>query len=113
MSGPINPVRVRFDAPTRYVDGSPIPSNGILRYEYGFSSNPQGPFTGMVLDSNFTPDSDGKQEHPLNLSTFAFGQWYVAGRAVSADNQTSAWTVGQPFEVRAKVPEPPQNFSVA
>jgi hypothetical protein len=113
MTGIVNPVRVRFDAPTRYVDGSPIPANGILRYEYGISQNAAGPFTPSIQDSNFTPDGDGKQEHPLVLEGLAFGQWYVAGRAVSRDNQVSAWTSAIPFEVRAKVPEPPQNFIVA
>lgn len=116
MAGPINPVRVRFDAPTHFEgpEEVPIPPQGILRYEYGFSQNAAGPFTGnIVADSDFTPDSDGKQTHNLNLTGFAFGQWYVAGRAISRDNQASSWTAAVPFEVRPRTPKPPENFTVA
>lgn len=113
MAGLINPVRVRFDAPTRFVDDTPIPAGGILRYEYGFAPVAAGPFAGIVQDADFTADADGKQTHTLNLTGLAFGQYYVAGRAVSRDNQASAWTTAVPFEVRAKVPNPPENFTVA
>ncbi len=112
MAGPINPTRVRFDAPTRFVDDTPIPAGGILRYEYGFATTANGTPGNIVQDSDFTADEDGKQTHTLNLSGFAFGQYYVAGRAISRDNQASAWTALMPFEVRAKVPQPPANFIV-
>ncbi len=113
MAGPINPTTIRFDAPTRYTDETPIPPTGVARYEYGFSQNATGPFTGIVTDTDFTPDEDSKQTHELNLTSFAFGQWYAAGRAVSRDNQASAWSNVAPFEVRPRTPNPPLNFSIA
>ena len=112
MAGPVNPDTVTFDAPTAYTDGTRIPENGIARYEYGFSQNAQGPFSQIVVDEDFSPNAEGKQTHELNLTGFAFGQWYAAGRAVSADNMTSAWSNVAPFEVRAREPNPPANFSI-
>lgn len=113
MAGAINPDTITFDAPSAYTDGSAIPANGITRYEYGFSQNQAGPFTQIVADTDFAPTPQGKQTHELNLSGFAFGQWYAAGRAVSADNQVSAWSNVAPFEVRARTPNAPANFSLA
>lgn len=113
MTGVVNPVRIRFDAPTKYTDDTPIPANGILRYEYRFtaSADGSGPST-VIQDTDFTADEDGKQTASIP-TTLAFGQWYVAGRTISRDNQPSAWSTIVPFEVRARTPNPPENFTVA
>lgn len=113
MAGPINPRVVSFLAPTQYVDNSPIPAGGIARYEYGFAQNAAGPFSRLVADVDFTPDADGRQTGDIALAGFAFGQWYAAGRAVSSDNQVSAWSNVVPFEVQPKEPKAPTGFSVA
>jgi len=111
--GPINPDTITFDAPVAFTDGTPIPANGITKYEYGFSQTSGGPYTRLVTDADLTPNAEGKQTHELDLSGFAFGQWYAAGRAVSADNQVSAWSNQAAFEVRPREPKPPTGFSVA
>lgn len=117
MAGPINPTIITFNAPTEYVEQNgvttPIPPGGIARYEYGFSQVATGPFSRIVTDTDFTPDANGQQTHNLNLSGFAFGQWYAAGRAVSSDNAVSAWSNVAPFEVQPKEPKAPTGFSVA
>jgi hypothetical protein len=113
MSGPVNPDTITFDAPVAFVDGSPIPANGIAKYEYGFSQSAAGPFTARIVsDTDLTPNPQGKQTHELDLAGFAFGQWYAAARAVSADNMPSAWSNVAAFEVRAREPKPPTGFSV-
>jgi hypothetical protein len=115
MTGTVNPNVITFDAPTQFAeDNSSIPAGTILRYEYGFSQSPTGPFTTRVLtDTDFTPNPQGKQTHNLDLAGFAFGQWYGAGRAVSKDGPTSAFSNVVPFEVQAKTPKPPTGFSIA
>jgi|JI10StandDraft_1071094.scaffolds.fasta_scaffold13234_1 hypothetical protein len=113
MAGPINPRVVSFLAPTQYVDNSPIPAGGIARYEYGFAQNVAGPFSRLVADVDFTPDADGRQTGDINLTGFAFGQWYAAGRAVSSDGAVSAWSNVAPFEVQPKHPNAPTSFSIA
>lgn len=112
MSGPVNPDTITFDAPVAYTDGTSIPSGGIARYEYGFSQSQAGPFSQIVADTDFVPNAQGKQTHELSLAGFAFGQWYAAGRAVSSDNQVSAWSNVAAFEVRAREPNPPTGFTV-
>lgn len=107
--GPVNPEQISFDAPTQFTDGTPIPAGTIARYEYGFSQTPGGPYSRLVADSTL---ETGKQTHDLNLSGFSFGQWYAAGRAVSKDGPVSAWSNEAAFEVRAKTPEAPANFSL-
>jgi hypothetical protein len=111
--GPINPDTITFDAPVAYTDGTSLPANGIARYEYGFSQISGGPYARIVSDADFTPNAQGKQTHELQLSGFAFGQWYAAGRAMSSDNQASAWSNQAAFEVQARTPNPPAGFNVA
>jgi hypothetical protein len=85
-------------------------------YEYGFSQTPGGPYTKIVPDTDFTPDAQGKQTASLDLSGFAFGQWYAASRAVTTaalGSQASVWSSEAAFLVQAKTPEAPRNFSVA
>lgn len=111
--GPINPKTITFNAPTQYTDGTTIPEGGIARYEYGFSQTAGGPYERLVSDADLTPNSEGNQTYALDVSGFAFGQWYAAARAVSADNQVSAWSNEVAFETRAKEPKPPTGFTVA
>lgn len=113
MAGPINPRVVSFLAPTQYVDNTAIPAGGIARYEYGFSQNPAGPFSRLVADVDVTPDADGRQTGDIDLAGFSFGQWYVAGRAVSSDGAVSAWSNVAAFEVQPKEPKAPTGFSIA
>lgn len=110
--GPVNPDTITFDAPVAYTDGTPIPAGGIARYEYGFSQVSGGPYARLVSDIDLTPTPQGKQTHELNLAGFAFGQWFAAGRAVSSDNQVSAWSNQAAFEVQARTPNPPAGFTV-
>jgi hypothetical protein len=113
MAGPINPDEIVFDAPTQYIDDTPIPAGGIVRYEYVFSQSPTGPFSKVIPDTDFTPNAQGRQTAVLDLATFAFGQWYAAAQAVSRDGPVSARSNVVPFEVRAKEPKPPTGFSIA
>jgi len=113
MTGIVNPRVVSFTAPTQYIDNTPIPANGIARYEYGFSQVAAGPFSRIVTDVDFTVDADGKQTGDIDLTGFAFGQWYAAGRAVSSDGKASAWSNVVPFEVQPKEPKAPTGFSLA
>lgn len=116
MAGPINPDTITFDAPASFTDGSAIPASAIARYEYGFAQVATGPFTRVVTDTDFTANPQGKQTHDIDLTGFAFGQWYGAARAVTTAAQggmTSAWSNVAPFEVRAKEPSPPTGFSIA
>lgn len=115
MAGPINPDTITFDAPQAFTDGSTLPANAIARYEYGFSQNASGPFSNIKQDIDFAPTPQGKQTFDLDLTGFAFGQWYGAARAVTTTAQgglTSAWSNVAPFEVRAKEPSAPANFSI-
>lgn len=113
MSGPVNPDTITFDAPVAFTDGAAIPAGTIARYEYGFSANSAGPFTAKVIqDGDLTPNPQGKQTFDLDLSGFAFGQWYATARAVSKDGPTSSWSNVAPFEVQAKEPKAPTGFSV-
>lgn len=112
MSGPINPDTITFDAPTRFTDGTPIPVGNISKYQYGFGQTSRQ-YTLVVDDTNMTPDENGKQDAPLTIAgALAFGQWYAAARAVSKDGPVSAWSNEAAFELRAKEPEAPANFSV-
>lgn len=113
MAGPANPDTITFDAPVAFTDGTAIPAGGIEKYEYGFSQTSGGPYTRLVSDADLTPNAQGKQTHELDLSGFAFGQWYGVSRAVSSDNQVSAWSNQAAFEVQARTPNPPTGFAVA
>lgn len=116
MAGPVNPDTITFDAPPSFTDGSAIPADAIERYEYGFAQSAQGPFSRVVTDSDLAPNPQGKQTHELDLSGFAFGQWYGCARAVTTaayGAMTSGWSNVVPFEVRAREPSPPANFSIA
>ena len=115
MSGPINPDTITFDAPTQFAeDSSTIPPGTIVRYEYGFSQSSSGPFTTkLISDADLTPDAQGKQTYELNLTGFAFGQWFAAGRAVSKDGPISGFSNVVAFEVRALTPKPPTGFTIA
>lgn len=108
--GPINPEQITFDAPTQFTDDTPIPPGTLARFEYGFSQTAGGPYSRVVQDAEF---ESPKQRYDLDLSGFAFGQWYAVGRAVSKDGPVSAWSNEAAFEVRAKEPKPPTGFSVA
>lgn len=114
MSGPINPDTFTFDAPTQFVeDGSLIPPGTLLRYEYGLAQTAGGPYTKLLADTNFAPNPQGKQTYDLDLTGLAFGPWVAVARAVSKDGPISAWSNEFAFEVRAKTPKPPANFSAA
>jgi hypothetical protein len=113
MAGPTNPDTIVFDAPTKYTDGTPIPVGGISKYQYGFGRVSRI-YTLVVDDTDMTPDSAGKQHAPVTIAgELAFGQWFGAARAVSSDGKTSGWSNEAAFEVAAREPEPPANFSVA
>jgi hypothetical protein len=113
MAGPINPDTILFDAPTKYIDGTAIPVGGIRKYEYGFGQASRV-YTVIVEDTDMTPDEQGRQHAPITLAgALAFGQWYGVARAVSSDGKTSAWSNEASFEVAAREPEAPANFSVA
>lgn len=121
MSGQINPDTITFDAPTKFKeDGSAIPVGTISKYQYGFSQTSQASipqaskrYTIVVDDTDMTPDAAGKQQAPLTIAgALAFGQWFGAARAVSKDGPVSDWSNEQAFEIRAKTPEAPGNFSV-
>lgn len=113
MSGPVNPDTIVFDAPTAFTDGTAIPAGTLVRYEYVFAQVATGPFNKVIADTDFTPNLQGKQTADLNLSGFAFGQWFGAARAVSKDGPVSANSNVAAFEVQAKVPAPPTNFGIA
>lgn len=108
--GPINPEQLSFDAPTQFTDDTPMPAGTIARFEYGFAQTAGGPYSRITADAQI---ESGKQTYDLNLSGFAFGQWYAVARAVSKDGPLSAWSNEVAFEVRAKEPKPPTGFSVA
>jgi hypothetical protein len=115
MAGPVNPDTITFDAPVAFTDGTQIPVNAIARYEYVFSQSQTGPWSRVVSDTDFTPNPQGKQTHEIDLAGFAFGQWYAASRAVTTaafGSMTSALSNVAPFEVQARAPGPPTNFSV-
>jgi hypothetical protein len=113
MAGPINPDTITFDAPVAFTDGTSIPPGTLLRYEYCFSQAQTGPFNKVIVDTDFTPDTQGKQTHELDLAGFAFGQWFGAARAVSKDGPVSALSNVAAFEVQAKMPRPPTGFTIA
>jgi hypothetical protein len=115
MSGPVNVDTVLFDAPQAFTDGSTLPAGAIARYEYGFSQTAGGPYTKIVPDTDLTPNPQGKQTADIDLSGFAFGQWYAAARAVTSTQYgsvASAWSNEFAFEVQAKTPQAPRNFSI-
>lgn len=97
MSGPTNPVALSFSAPTKYTDGTNIPANGIVKYQYGFGTTP-GSYSRIIDDSDFTPSS-GKQAGVIP-SDLAEGQWYASARSVSAGGGVSAWGNEVPFFVQ-------------
>lgn len=109
MAGPVNPGSVSFTAPTRYVNGQTIPSNGIARFEYGFGRD-IGNYTTIVSDTDFTAVG-GKQVGaiPANLGE---GQWYVAARAVSTGGGVGAWGNAAPFVVTL-IPEAISDLSLS
>lgn len=111
----INPDTITFDAPQAFTDGSALPTDAIARYEYGFSQTAGGPYSKIVTDTDFSPNPQGKQTADLDLAGFSFGQWYAAARTVTTaqyGSQTSKWSNEVPFEVQAKTPEAPRNFSL-
>lgn len=111
--GPINPDTIIFDAPAQFVeDNSSIPPGTITKYQYGFSQTAGGPYTKLIDDTDLAPTPQGKQTADINLSGFAFGQWYAAARAVSKDGPISAWSNEFAFVVQALTPKPPANFSI-
>lgn len=114
MAGPSNPDTITFDAPTRWVEnGATIPVGGIAKYQYGFGRVSKT-YTVIVDDANMTPDAQGKQDAPLSIAgQLAFGQWFGAARAVSADGKTSAWSNEAAFTVDPLTPEAPTNFGIA
>lgn len=113
MSGPINPDTVIFDAPTQFVeDNSAIPAGTIIKYQYGFSQTSGGPYNKLIDDTDLAPNPQGKQTADLDLTGFAFGQWFGASRAVSKDGPVSGWSNEFAFEVRARTPKAPTNFSI-
>jgi hypothetical protein len=115
MTGTVNADTVLFDAPQAFTDGSALPAGAIARYEYGFSQTPGGPYTKIVPDTDFAPNPQGKQTADIDLSGFAFGQWYAAARTVTSAQYgalASAWSNESPFVVAAKTPGPPLNFSI-
>lgn len=116
MAGPINPDTISFDAPVAFTDGSTLPAGAIARYEYVFGPSATGPWTKVIPDTDFTPTPQGKQTHELDLSTFAIGQWYGAARTVTSTQfggMTSQLSNVFAFEIRAREPNPPSNFSIA
>lgn len=112
MANPINPDTITFDAPVAFTDGTAIPPGTLIRYEYVFAQVPAGPFNKIIADTDFAPNLQGKQTAVLNLTGFAFGTWYSAARAVSKDGPVSANSNVFAFDVQAKVPNPPTNFTV-
>jgi hypothetical protein len=105
-----------LDAPTAFTDGSVLPASGIAKYEYGFSQTKGGPYTKIIVDTDFTPDANGKQTASVDVSGFAFGTWYVAARdTVTAQygGVNSAWSNEVSFTVDPKTPSAPANFSIA
>jgi hypothetical protein len=107
---------ITFDAPTAFTDSSALPSSGIAKYEYGFSQTKGGPYTKIVVDTDFTADANGKQTAQVDVSGFAFGTWYVAARDTTTaqfGGATSVWSNEISFTVDPKTPEAPKNFSIA
>lgn len=96
MAGPTNPGSVSFTAPTTFTNGVPIPSNGILRYEYGFGPT-SGNYTRIVVDTDFTA-VNSKQVGSIP-SDLAEGQWFAAVRTVAVGGGISAWSNEAPFVV--------------
>lgn len=104
-----NPVTVSFTAPVIFTDGTAIPAGTITKYQYGFGQV-SGTYTLIVDDPDLTA-TGGKQTGALP-SNLSFGNWFAAGRAVTKDGATSAWSNEVPFAVAASVPAAITDFSV-
>jgi hypothetical protein len=96
MAGPTNPGSVSFTAPTKFTNGATIPSNGILRYEYGFGTT-SGTYTRIVADTDFT--AVGTKQVGTIPNDLAEGQWFAAVRTVAVGGGVSAWSNEAPFVV--------------
>jgi hypothetical protein len=107
---------ITFDAPTAFTDGSALPASGIAKYEYGFSQTKGGPYTKIIPDTDFTTDANGHQTADVDVSGFAFGTWYVAGRDTTTaqyGGMSSGWSNEVSFTIDPKTPSAPRNFSIA
>jgi hypothetical protein len=110
MSGPVNPTVVVHSAPTTFTDGTAIPADAIVKYQYGFGQA-SGNYTVTLDDVDLTTDANGKQFCQIPQLP-AFGQWFAAGRAVTKDGGTGKWSNEAAFTTEAKEPSPITDFSV-
>jgi hypothetical protein len=111
MSGPTNPNTVVHSAPTQYLDNTAIPAGQIVKYQYGFGTT-SGQYTIIKDDVDFTTDANGKQMFTIPALP-SLGQWFAAGRSVTKDGSTSAWSNETAFVMAAKEPKPITDFALA
>lgn len=102
-----------FDAPTANVDGSPVATGEIAKYQLGVGLT-TGNYTTILDDVDLTPDSAGKQIIPTSaIKSLAFGAYFAAVRAVTSAGNQSAWSTETQFALVAPTPNPPTGLSVA
>ncbi len=109
MPGPTNPNTLTHSAPTQFTDNTAIPAGTIAKYQYGFGQA-SGTYTIVKDDVDFTTDAAGKQTFTIPVLP-AFGQWFAAGRSVTKDGATSAWSNETAFVMAAKEPKPISDFA--
>lgn len=111
MTAVVNPTAVQFTAPTKYTDGTVMPTGEVTKFQYGFGTA-TGNYTQVVDDTDLTVNAQGLQTGSVP-TTLAVGSWFAAARSVTKDGATSAWGNEVAFTVAAKQPSPVSDFQVA